>query len=440
MEEESDRPAELQPGAEDFRVLVLGNSPFCPSGYGNQINGMVYDWMHKYNVRVASNYGVQGSMIGLNGVFIYPNLPEDHHGDRTARLIFPVWKPDIFLTMYDIWMGAYVEGNPPSALRPIHPHWIPVVMVDHEPIPEATVLSASAAYRRVTPTQYGVDQFKEHGLDSKLIPFGIDTKTFRPVKDEEERRANRPWLNKRSVPFDIFEHTPIDEDSFLIHICGANKDPYRKAFMRSFVAIQIFLEQNPDAWSDLRVYVHSWMKMARDIPHGAKTLRIHSICRGTADYHNLTGVPPTAMGRIARTPDMFLHPTQGGGYEIPVLEALASGIPAGASDFVGLPELIGRGSETRGWLLPYINKGIKGRGQGRYFSPLDATQAIVDEFAMADAIADAYNHEDKRKKLGEKGREYALQNDWSIINKMWCDWFEELREDWAYIPMEKRQM
>ena len=210
--------------------------------------------------------------------------------------------------------------------------------------------------------------------------------------------------------------------------------------MRSFVAIQIFLEQNPDAWSDLRVYVHSWMKMARDIPHGAKTLRIHSLCRGTADYHNLTGVPPSAMGRLARTPDMFLHPTQGGGFEIPVLEALSSGVPPAASDFVGLPELIGRGSEARGWLLPYINKGLKGKGQGRYFSPLDATQAIIDEYAMADAIEEAYNSESKRKEFGERGRKYAEGLDWSIINGKWHDWIAELREDWAYTPMESRRL
>lgn len=438
MESESERPKELHPEAEDFRILILGNSPFCPSGYGNQINGMAYDWMYKYNVRVLSNYGVQGSMIGLNGIFIYPNLPEDRHGDRTARLIFPVWKPDIFLTLYDIWMGAYVEGMPPMPLRPIHPRWIPVIMVDHEPIPEATALSASAAYRCVTPTKYGVEQLKNSGIEAKFIPFGVDTKNFRPVKDEEERQENKKWLNTRAVPFDIFEHTEIDEDSFLLHICGANKDPYRKAFMRSFVAIQIFLENNPDAWSDLRVYVHSWMKMARDIPHGAKTLRIHRICRGTADYHNLTGVPPAAMGRLARTPDMFIHPTQGGGFEIPVLEAIASGIPAAATDFVGLPELIGRGPESRGWLLPYINKGLKGKGQGRYFSALDATQAIVDEYAMADAIEDAYNHDGKRKLLGERARKFAKKLDWTNTNAMWHKYIAELREDWKYIPLEKR--
>jgi glycosyltransferase involved in cell wall biosynthesis len=401
---------------------------------------MIYEWRKKYNVRVLSNYGVQASMIGLNGVYIYSNLPDDHHGDKTARLIFPVWKPDLFIVMYDIWMGAYVEGLPPRNLVPIHPHWIPVVMVDHDPIPESTLLSASVAYRRVTPTQFGVDQFKQHGLDCKKIPFGIDTKNFRPVVDEEERRQGKPWLNTRAVPFDMGEHTPIDEDCFLIHICGANKDAYRKAFMRSFVAIQIFLEQNPDAWSDLRVYVHSWMKMARDIPHGAKTLRIHSICRGTADYHNLTGVPPAAMGRIARTADLFLHPTQGGGFEIPVLEALSSGVPAATTDFLGLPELIGRDSEARGWLLPYINKGETRKGQGRYFSPLDATQAIVDEYAMADAIEDAYNHPGQRKLLGERGRKYAEGLDWSIVNQMWYDWIEELREDWKYIPLEKRRL
>lgn len=413
---------------EDLRILFLSNAVFCPSGYGNQANGMLYEWLKKYpHTRQSTNYGIQSRQLGLNGLMIYPPLEGDMHGDRTARLIFQNWKPHIFFTLYDIWMGAYVDGDitNPATLRPIHPRWIPIIMVDHDPIPEATAICAAQAYKTITPTHYGVEQLKQNGVESHYIPFGIETKTWRPSKGPEEKASDKNWLNTRSVPFQMGTSAEINEDTFLIHLNGANKDPYRKDFMRFFIALQLFLQNNPEARRDTRVYVHSWMRLARDIPHGAKVLQVHDVCRASADYHMLCGVPDPAMARIARAADMFVHPTQGGGFEIPVLEALSCGIPVAAQDFVGLPELV----EGNGWLI---------KPKTKYFSPLDATQSIADEFLLADAIEDAYNHPKKRESLGKKARTHALQYDWKHVNPMYLDLIEEIYEEIRYRPLSER--
>jgi len=422
---------EFLPNSKEFKILLLSNAPFTPSGYGVQTQGMCYDWNKHYHVRVLVNYGLQGRMLALNNLAIYPNLSGDPHGDKTARLIFRNWKPDLFLTLYDIWMGAYVEGAGFGQFKAIHPHHIPIVMVDHNPIPEATLEVSKVAYRRVVPTRYAQKQFLLKGLTSDYIPFGIDTKIFKPSKNQKEDKL---YLNKMSMPFNLREKTEIDENSFLVVINGANKDPYRKGFMRAFIAIQIFLEQNPDAKKDFRYYIHSWMKMSRDIPHGAKTMQVHPYGRGCNDYHMLCGVPDKGMARIYGASDVFIHPSQGGGFEIPLLEAMSCGVPVIASDFICMREL----AKDHGWLIPYI-EGESG-AKSLYFSPLDATQIIVDEFKLADALEDAYNHPKKRKAYGRRGREFALKFDWKLVNEMWYSFFEGIREEWKYKTLKERRI
>lgn len=415
---------------KDFKILFLSNAVFSPSGYGVQSQGMLYDWVKHYDVRQLSNYGIQGRMIGLNGLMIYPNLEGDIHADRTARLIFQTWKPDVFFTLYDIWMGAYNDGDPaqPQSLKPIHPYWIPIIMVDHDPVPEATAICASTAYKCITPTHFGKAQLESKGVETEYIPFGIDTKMWKPAKDVEEKRKLKNFVGERSTPFSLTKNTEIDEDSFLIIINGANKDPYRKAFMRSFIALQMFLNDNPDARKDTRVYVHSWMKLARDIPHGAKTLQVEDVCRASADYHMLCGVPDDKMAQITASADLMIHPTQGGGFEIPLLEAMSCGVPVAGTDFVGIPELV----EGNGWLIPPKTK---------YFSPLDSTQAIADEFALKDIIEEAYNQPQKAKRFGEAGRRKAVKEfDWSVVNPMYRGLIDEVREETSFTPVSERRL
>lgn len=419
-------------GKEDARILLLSNAVFAPSGYGVQSYGMIYDWLkHGYNVRQLAHYGLHGRMIGLNDLMIYPPLEGDIHGDKTARLIFQNWRPDIFFTLYDIWMDAYTDGNPeiPESMRPIHPYWIPIIMVDHEPIPEKTVLNARCAYKVVTPTKWGKQQLESQGVQAQYIPFGIDSNAWRPSKGEEEKRADKKALNERSVPFNPQRRAVIDEDTFLIHLNGANKDPYRKGFMRAFIALQLFFQDNPDAEKDARVYVHSWMRFARDLPHGARVLQVDWACKGSSDYHMLCGVPDDAMAQIARAADVFLHPTQGGGFEIPVMEALSCGVPVIATEFVGLPELVADG----GWLIPPKTK---------YFSPLDATQAIADEYKMKDALEKAYNMSPKaRRRIGARGRKHVLKEyQWGDVNAQYRQLIDETIEEMRYRPLGDRKI
>ena len=390
---------------------------------------MCYEWNKTYDVRVLANYGLQGRMLGLNNVQTYPSLPGDDHGNRTAELIFSQWNPDVFVTLYDIWMGAYTK-NTGQGLVPIHKHWIPVVMVDHDPIPEGTANQCRAAFKVVVPLKYCLEQMAHYGIEAVHIPLGVDTGNFKPSAD---KKADKTWLAKRAVNVNNERQLPLNDDSFLIFMNGANKDPYRKGFMRMFIAVQMFLDNNREARQKTRIYIHSWMRQTRDLPHGLKVLGIDQFAKCTGDYHNLCGVPDDALARFYGAADVFLHLSEGGGFEIPVLEAMACGVPVITTDFLCMKELV----QDRGWLIPPIREG---KAVSKYFTPLDATQCIANEEKAADALEDAYQHPEKRQKFAELGRQHALNFDWKPVNQKWVELFEGFRESWRQIPLQERRL
>ena len=102
MENETVENIKIAQNGKDFRILILSNAAFSPSGYGVQTNGMAYEFNKHYDTRVLANYGLQGRMLGLSGLQTYPTLPGDDHGNRAAELVFSVWNPDVFITIYNI--------------------------------------------------------------------------------------------------------------------------------------------------------------------------------------------------------------------------------------------------------------------------------------------------------------------------------------------------
>ena len=114
---------------KDLKILQLSNSWDSPSGYGVVSKGTLFDWNRHYNVRQICNYGFQALWRGFNNPYdptdknilkVYSPLPGDDHGAKTAKLIFGSWKPDVFVTLFDLWMGAYVQESGQGVV-PIHP-------------------------------------------------------------------------------------------------------------------------------------------------------------------------------------------------------------------------------------------------------------------------------------------------------------------------------
>lgn len=72
----------------------------------------------------------------------------------------------------------------------------------------------------------------------------------------------------------------------------------------------------------------------------------------TGRVHELGWLPARRYARVLRGATALVFPSRFEGYGLPVAEALAAGVPVLASDAASLPEVVGRGDEAGGVLLP----------------------------------------------------------------------------------------
>jgi len=92
----------------------------------------------------------------------------------------------------------------PSKLRKFK-NWVPVVPIDHEPVPPGIKERLKLAYRIVTYSPFGERELKDHGMHSTYIPHTVDTKLFKKHEKTDIRGKigipdDVPWLrNVRGI-------------------------------------------------------------------------------------------------------------------------------------------------------------------------------------------------------------------------------------------------
>ena len=414
-----------------LKILWNSNAPYAPTGYGVQTGAVCYRLLDKgYNVRVAANYGLEGASLGFNNLIVYPKL-FGPYGEDALTLVCQTWKPDVLITLYDIWVGKYSSHlKKENWMAQPNTRWIPWIPIDHMPIPDPVAEQATHAFKPVAMSKFGKKELERCGINAEYIPHGVDTKVYKPL----DKTESKDWVSKHSMTLNPKNSLEWNEESFIVGINAANKDPFRKDFGRMFTAFQIFLENNPDAKKDARFYVHGWLKFPGgfNLYHLAKKLGIEAYCRATFDYDMFCSMPPEKMAKLYNGFDVFLNLARGEGFGVPIMEAQACGVPVVATDFTAMTELV----KGHGWLVPPFgkeaecpecNKKFCYGGGAHQFSHLMSLQAIPDEWKAAEAIEEAYNSPKRTRRLGKKARKFSLNYDFDkVVVPAWMELLDEI--------------
>jgi glycosyltransferase involved in cell wall biosynthesis len=226
-----------------------------------------------------------------------------------------------------------------------------------------------------------------------------------------------------------------------------------------FAALQIFLDQNPDAKKDTKFNVHSWIKFPGgfDLQALAKKLNVAQYMKTTFPYDMYCSIPPETMAKMYNGLDVFINLARGEGFGIPIIEAQSCGVPVIATDYTAMTELV----KGHGWLIPafagdvecpHCMKSFSYNGGAHQFSHLMSLYAIPDEWKAAEAIEEAYNSPNKLRKYSKKSRRFALKYDFDkVVAPKWFELIEEYytgsemfgkhkRKDEAFDAMFKKAM
>ena len=406
----------IAPNGKNFKILWYANAHFCGTGYGIGTAGVIFDLLKHYSVRNLAFYGLEGKALGFNELITYPKrfCP---FGSDAAALLCNRWKPDILVTLFDIWIdesASRVGG--PGWLSSMHPRWVPIIPVDHDPIPPPTLVPASKAYKPVAMSRFGQRQLEANGVQSTYIPHGVDTTLFKPSLD---KIASRQHLHDISVPLVSGKEEPWSEDCFVIGKVAANKDTKRKGFDTDAQALRIFFDNNPDARKDTRVFMHTLPRF----PGGFNIDHWYDLC-GVAQYTRVIdeffwyqGLTYEDMSKLYGGFDLLLNASRAEGFGIPIIEAASCGVPSIGTNFTSMTELIG----GHGWL---VDKYV------RDLTPALSFIAIPDVYELADHISEAYNSPDKTARYGEASRAFALNFDWkTVVVPLWKNFIEDIREE-----------
>lgn len=366
-----------------MNILWFSNSPYAPTGYGNQTNLFV-PRIHKlgHNIAVTSFYGLQGApRKWKDGIWEFP-AGRDAYGNDVLAGDAQFLSVDIVITLMDVWV---LHPNVTEQFR-----WVPWLPIDHDPAPPIVVEALRTSYQPIAYSTFGAKKLHEAGYQPMYVPHGVDTRVFKPVSRQKARKK--------------LGGCPMDW--FLVGIVAANKgNPSRKAFDQQIRAFAQFNKRHPESM----LYLHTdfeGVNMGEDITAIIEHAEIPPHCIGRPDMYRykrgLLGEP--YMAAVYNSCDVVMNATRGEGFGVPILEAQACGTPVIVTDFSSMPELC-----FSGWVVPYSDK---------WYTYQKSYQVTPSVPAMVDALEEAYAENKKQRKARrEMAREAALYYDADAVTR-----------------------
>lgn len=349
------------------------------------------------DLAVGAFYGQEGYIDhdSRDNVTYYPKHFHPYGSDTLVEHARD-FNADVVFTLQDIWTLD------PNHLKQIK-NWIPILPVDHEPIPPAVYERAKLAYRIVSYSQFGHDELKRMGLHSTYIQHTVNTDIFKPLGND----AKKQLRSELGIP----------QDTFVFGIVAANRDnPPRKSFQELMDAYKMFRNEVPNSM----IYFHSptAINTGFQIQEYARFIGIENNIKSTEFYHQMYKTTKKDMAKLYNTFDAFVLPSTNEGFGVPIIEAESCGIPSIVTNFTSMPELTNYGD--CGYLIDVAHK---------RFSPIGSYVGHPSTESLFEQMKKVYKAD--RVVMGKKARKYIVDNydTKTIFEAKWRPFLAKLREE-----------
>jgi glycosyltransferase involved in cell wall biosynthesis len=322
---------------------------------------------------------------------------------ETINAAVDQFAPDVVLTHGPLSvLGAMMD----VALRPFVT-WVGYGAFEAGPLREQELVALSQMDRAVVPSAWCRKTAAAAGAstDLQVIRLGVDLQVFRPLPDRADLRE-RAGL----------------EDRFVVGCVARNT--FRKQIPILLRAFAAFARHHPEAM----LYLHTdpddagWELQTIADRHGLAE-RV-AFTRGLA---GAVGVSPESLNAVYNLFDIMVLPSMGESFGLPVLEAMAAGVPVCATDCSALRELVsGRGEliAVKDWVtMPWGG----------------ADYALADAEDMEGKLEQLHRDADLRAQHRRAGREYARRLTWNRSAGAWQRLLESCREEEANVTGDHRR-
>jgi len=376
-----------------LRLLWVSDSPVLHTGYGVTTHEIV-SRLHatgQYEIAVLGWY--HDAAHYDRRVHPYPLLPGawGWKPDWLAEVLAE-FRPEVLITLGNFSMLAAVQEVPAQ----FPGRWVGYFPVEGRPVARHQARLIDALDVAVTFTQYAAQEIRRVRPDCKVqvIPLGVDVQTFRPLSNRVELRRQCE-LENRFVVGCVARNQPRKQLPLLLRAFAQFAQIHEEAFL--------YLHSDPD-------------DVGWDLVELADRYGIADRVGFTPGMAFVLGVSREELNEIYNLFDVFALPTMGEGFGLPLLEAMAAGVPVVTTDFAGGAELVrGRGELVRvaGWVTE----------PGHNFE-----LALADEQDFLSRLLKLYARPDLRREYATRGRRFAQTLTWERCAQAWQTLLKECRE------------
>lgn len=307
--------------------LLWASNYTTQSGYSNQarvlVEGLVAAGHH---VDVLELGGGTGMPRRVGNVQVVPPVMDALGNDCVIDYASHL-RADAVISLVDAWgLRPEIWGQLP---------WYPMAPVDHMPIPPAVLRSLQAARAPIAYSRFGEAEMRKAGLRPYYLPHMVDPTVFQPLAQDVARKM-----------------VAADRDAFWVMFVGVNDSvPSRKGIFELLAAWSVFSARHRDARLYLHTAEHGNLPVNNiggvRIDEIIKTLELDpATLKVVQQFEYRTGIPQSFLAQMYAASDVFILPTRGEGFGLPLIEAQRCGCPVITTNFAAGAELC-----ASGWLV-----------------------------------------------------------------------------------------
>lgn len=151
----------------------VGNAVWAQTGYGGQAK-LLLPRLAKlgYAPSMTAYYGLQGHMLKINDMNVFPNGYHPYGMDVCAGNA-QLMNAKILMTCIDAWVCE------PQMF--LNVHWVPWFPIDSDTVSSLISSKLPKAFDMIAMSKFAQKKVEELGFKSKYAPCSVDTNIFKPI-------------------------------------------------------------------------------------------------------------------------------------------------------------------------------------------------------------------------------------------------------------------
>jgi glycosyltransferase involved in cell wall biosynthesis len=442
-----ERDIRKEAGLDDRPViLALGDSATLPTGVARVVRGICGPLVDRGKFQVVQHgwFHIEPRTLEVNFRIIpvrrHPAQatlfdPEDRWGQQTFDKVIESLHPQIVLAVADYTRVEHVRKSKYRTSFAFI-HYLPIDTFPPNPLwAEAAQAPDATVYYTEIARRWGM----QANVPGVSIPHGIDPEVFRPAVPEERVALRQKYFgiapdqdtvvvgtvgrNQRRKRHDLL----IEAIAHLYHGGYSRCGGCNRVVLHTYTLPGGYFEK-PTAcgtcsstqllpghtWPNLIFYLHTDPdEPGQDAMPIRKLLALWQIDRCTKlnpgiDLRIGRGLSDLMLAGFYNCLDVYAHPADGGGWELPPMEAAACGVPIVAVDAPAQNEYLQKMPGCR--LVP---------GDPVFHRDVDGYRVYGRLDALCQQLLDFLQNREARLEAGRQNVQWAQAYDWRLIAERW---------------------